>query len=92
MDLKTINKQLKILHEKIKQQGHLSPSDEQELQALMEETLHEASSQIETVQEQLQMTGRISIQPGNDNRSLSPDQLFRLSLMEKTGTGSNLVH
>lgn len=90
MDLKAIHKQLKNLHDKIKRQGHISPSDEQELKSLMQETLYSASHEIDNIQHRLKI--QMATRPGNDNRVLSADQIARLSIVEKTGTGSNLIH
>ena len=90
MDLKAIQKQLKKLHAKIKEQGHLSASDEQELKSLMQETLFTASSEIDNIQHRLRI--QAACKNSNDDRPLSPDQIARLSIMEKTGTGSNAIH
>lgn len=90
MDLKAIQKQLKELHAKIKEQGHLSASDEQQLKSLMQETLFTASSEIDNIQHRLHV--QTACKNSNDNRPLSPEQIARLSIMEKTGTGSNAIH
>jgi protein subunit release factor A len=90
MDLKVIQKQLKKLHEKIKEQGHLSDSDEQELKTLMQETLFTASSEINNIQHRLKI--QVACTPSNNNRPLSADQIARLNIVEKTGTGSNAIH
>ena len=89
MDLKTIHKQLKKLHEKIKAQGHLSANDERELKSLMQETLFTASSEIDNIQTRLRI--QLACQDVA-NKTLTPDQMARLSIVEKTGTGSNLIH
>ena len=90
MDLKAIQNQLKKLHEKIKEQGHLSDSDEQELKSLLQETLFSASHEIDTIQSRLKI--QLACKQANDDRKLSADQIARLTIMEKTGTGSNAIH
>jgi hypothetical protein len=90
MDLKAIHKQLKNLHDKIKKQGHISTRDEQELKALMQQTLFSASDEIDNIQHRLKI--QMACNTGNDNRPLNSDQIARLSIVEKTGTGSNLIH
>lgn len=88
MDLKAIHKQLKTLHDRIKKQGHMSASDEQELKSLMRETLDTAGAEMDSIKTRLhiQMSASVS------DRPLSPEQISRLSIVEKTGTGSTLIH
>lgn len=90
MDLKAIHKQLKNLHDKIKKQGHMSANDEQELKTLMRETLSTASDEMDSIQTRLQL--KVICGTSEGNRPLSADQIARLSVVEKTGTGSNLIH
>ncbi len=90
MDLKAIHKQLKLLHDKIKKQGHMSATDEQELKSLMQETLTTASTEIDSIQNGLKR--QMTFGTANANRPLNSDQIARLSIVEKTGTGSNLIH
>lgn len=88
MDLKAIHKQLKTLHDKIKKQGHMSASDEQELKSLMSETLSTAGAEMNSIKTRL----HVQMSSAATNRPLSAEQIARLSLVEKTGTGSNLIH
>lgn len=87
MDLKSIHKQLKNLHDRIKKQGHMSVSDQQELQSLMKETINTASSEMTSIQTRMGL--KLS---ATATRPLTTEQIARLSIVEKTGTGSNLIH
>ncbi len=90
MDLKYIQEKLRILRDRIQEQGHLSEDDQQELQFLMNETLSSASDELESLQGRLE--GLAAIRAGNDNRPLSEDQKARLSILEKSGTCSGAIH
>lgn len=87
MDLKTIHKQLKNLHDKIKKQGHMSTSDQQELQSLMNETINTASYEMTNIQTRMGLK-----MSATTTRPLNAEQIARLSIVEKTGTGSNRIH
>lgn len=91
MDLKNIQNQLKTLRDKIKDQGKISESDEKELKSLIRQTLESANNELEDIQGRLK---NIVTQHSraNDNEHLTDEQKKRLSLVEKTGTGSIAVH
>ena len=89
MDLKDIQKKLKDLRTRIKDEGCLSPQSEQELRDILSSTLVTANDELTSIQERLNAT--MAVRAGNDN-ALSEDQKKRLRLMEKTGTGSHAVH
>ncbi len=90
MDLKYIQKKLKLLKDRVEKQGHLSEDDQQELQFLMSETLSSASNELETLQGRLGKVAASRI--GNDNRILSEEQKDRLLILEKSGTCSGSIH
>lgn len=92
MDLKYIQKKLKLLKDRVEKQGHLSTDDQQELQFLMSETLSTASNELESIQERLENVP--TIRPGNDNRrgKLTDDQKERLLVLEKSGACSGAIH
>ncbi len=89
MDLKDIQLKLKELRDRIKQEGRISEISEQELKAILNDTLLSANSELSTIQNRLNAT--MTMRAGNDN-VLSDDQKKRLRIIEKTGTGSHAVH
>lgn len=92
MDFKDIQDKLKNLRDRIKAEGHISDSSEAELKAILDSTLLTADKEIKEIQNKI--TAQMAVRPGNDNHSpkLSEDQMRRLSIIEKTGTGSYVVH
>ncbi len=91
MDFKAIQDKLKDLRDRIREEGRISEDNEQELKFLMHETLVSATDELDGLQERLQTLATKKI--GNDNLPpLSEDQSTRLSLTEKTGTGSVSIH
>lgn len=89
MDLKDIQKKLQTLRDRIRADGRISPASEEELKTILNDTLTSAHQELSTIQNKLNAT--MAIRAGNDN-PLSDDQKHRLRLMEKTGTGSDMVH
>ncbi len=86
MDLKDIQKKLKDLRDRIKEEGQISPRSEQELRDILNDTLTTANDKLSAMQ-----NFAAPKRAGNDN-FLTDDQKKRLRVMEKTGTGSNAVH
>lgn len=89
MDLKDIQIKLKELRDRIKDEGGISEISEQELKAILNDTLLSANTELSTIQNRLNAT--MAMRAGNDN-TLSDDQKKRLRIIEKTGTGSHAVH
>lgn len=89
MDLKDIQEKLKELRDRIRAEGCISETSEEELKSLLNNTVISAHDQLATIQTKLSAT--MAIRATNDN-ILTPDQKKRLSIVEKTGTGSNAVH
>lgn len=89
MDLKDIQQKLKELRDRIKAEGRISDADENELRALLNDTLATANEELVNLQDKLSAT--LAVRAGNDN-ILTPEQKKRLSIVEKTGTGSEMVH
>ncbi len=91
MDLKDIQKKLQTLRDRIRADGRISADSEEQLKNILNDTLNSAHQELSTIQNKL--TATMSIRAGNDNQTkLSDDQKHRLRLMEKTGTGSDMVH
>ncbi len=91
MDLKDIQKKLQTLRDRIRADGRISADSEEQLKNILNDTLTSAHQELSTIQNKL--TATMSIRAGNDNQTkLSDDQKHRLRLMEKTGTGSDMVH
>ena len=91
MDFKKIQEKLAVLRDRIRSDGCISPDSEQELKNIMNDTLTSASQELTNIQTKLSST--MAIRAGNDNQTkLSDDQKKRLRLVEKTGTGSEMVH
>ena len=87
--MKDIQKKLKLLRDRIKEDGHISPVAEQELNAILSDTLVTANAELSAIQNKLSAT--MAMRAGNDNE-LTTEQMKRLRIMEKTGTGSHAVH
>ncbi|MCB1530874.1 MAG: hypothetical protein H6853_05045 [Rhodospirillales bacterium] len=91
MDFKAIQDKLKNLRDRIRKEGRISEDNEQELKLLLHETLMSATDELNGLQGKLETLASQKI--GNDNVSpLSEDQSARLSLIQKTGTGSASIH
>lgn len=90
MNFKKIQGQLKLLRDRIKDQGAISADDEQELKSLIRQTLENANDELVDINTRLKsMTGA---DLANDNRNLSEEQKAKLDIVEKTGTGSVAIH
>lgn len=89
MDLKEIQQKLKELRDRIRAEGHISTSSEQTLRDILNTTLVTANDELSSLQEKL--SDSLSKRAGNDN-VLSEEQKKRLSIIEKTGSGSQSVH
>lgn len=92
MDFKDIQEKLQNLRDRIKAEGRISDASEAELKAILDSTLHTADQEIKAIQTKI--TAQMAVRAGNDNNTaeLSEDQMRRLSIIEKTGTGSYVVH
>lgn len=89
MDLKEIQQKLKQLRDRIKDEGCISPVAEAELKAILSDTLVTANDELTAIQDKL--AAQMAMRAGNDN-TLTLEQKKRLSIIEKTGTGSHAVH
>jgi len=92
MDLKAIQAQLESLRNRIRAEGRLSSTCENELKSILENTLITANRELIDIQNKL--TATMAMRAGNDNQTteLTEDQKKRLSILEKTGTGSTALH
>lgn len=90
MDLKNVQQKLKVLRDRIRDQGAISAEDEVELKSLIRQTLETANDELEGLQGRL--TSIIKTHKANDNQSLTDDQKKRLWIVERTGSGSHAVH
>ena len=90
MTLKQVQEKLRVLRDRIRNQGEISADDEKELKSLIRETLKGANTELEDLQGRLT---KVAHKQCNDNSmSLNEDQQFRLSITEKAGVGSTAVH
>ncbi len=89
MSFKKITKALSDVRNNIRVTGEVTMSDRQALQELVEETIKASPDELKALPRKV--TGRIAF-PGNDNKMLTPDQRYKLRIIEKTGTGSTSVH
>lgn len=89
MDLKKVTKKLSKVRDSIREKGGVTPEDEKALKELVNQTLSAAKKELATIPAKHAYERPVA---HNDNRPLSQDQRFRLSLVEKTGTGSTAVH
>lgn len=80
MNLKKVTKKLTSVRDSILDNGGLTEEDEALLRSMIDEPV--------TINQRRLRTPT----PQNDNKPLSPEQKFRLRLMEKTGTGSTSIH
>ncbi len=83
MNTKFLHKKLSTLRDRIRAEGHVSPEIQAELYDLLEQSVTSPSA--------LQ-TGIGSIKAANQNVPLNDDQIKRLKIVEKTGTGSSSIH
>lgn len=92
MDLKEIQEKLKLLRDRIKEEGSISSTAEKELKTILNDTLLSTHSELEVLQDKLAM--QMAVRAGNDNTKpdLTEEQIQRLSIIEKTGTGSHVIH
>lgn len=91
MDFKEIQARLKDLRDRIKTEGRISADAESELKEILNSTLITANTEIMAIQSKI--TAQMAVRAGNDNKpALSEEQMRRLSIIEKTGTGSYVVH
>lgn len=91
MDFKDIQDKLKTLRDRIRAEGHITPESEAELKEILSSTLISADNEIKAIQSKI--TTQMAVRAGNDNKpNLTEDQLRRLSIIEKTGTGSYVTH
>ncbi len=89
MDLKDIQVRLQELRDRIRAEGRISPKAEEELRTLLNSTLITANDELNAIQGKIHYS--MIKRAGNDN-VLTPEQKRRLSIIEKTGTGSQAVH
>jgi hypothetical protein len=80
MNLKKVTKKLTSVRDSIRAEGKMTDEAEEILKSLVNEPVTVNQRRFRTPQ------------PDNDNQPLSPEQKFRLRLMEKTGTGSTSIH
>lgn len=90
MNLKKITKKLAQVRDNTRENGSISPEDEQLLRSLIGDTISMAQSDLKKLPKKVQ--NRHMPIPENDNTPLTSEQKFRLRLMEKTGTGSYSIH
>lgn len=90
MDLTYIQKKLSALRDRIRAEGKISESAQQELKALLEQSLMAAQDELSEAQAKL--NGILSVKSANQNTPLTPEQIIRLKIVEKTGTGSSSIH
>lgn len=89
MSIKDIQAKLKELRDRIKEDGHISPSSEAQLKDILNDTLLSANDELANIQQRLNT--KMTMRAGNDN-ALSDDQKKRLRIIEKIGAGSYAVH
>ncbi len=90
MNIKKITKKLSSVRDSIRDNGEVAAQDEQALKDLVNETISIAKRDLKNLRAGMDM--RQMPIPHNDNLPLTTEQRFRLSLMEKTGTGSFEIH
>ena len=90
LKLKKVTEQLEKLRGDICDNGEISSENEQTLKSLIGDTIDIAQSDLKKLPNS--MRSRFMPEPENDNEELTSEQKFRLSLMEKTGTGSHSIH
>ena len=89
MDLKDIQERLKELRDRIRAEGRISPNAEEELKTLLSNTLVSANDELSAIQNRI---GHAMVRRAGNDNILTPEQKKRLSIIEKTGTGSLAVH
>ncbi len=92
MNLKKVTQKLAEIRDHVGDNGKLTEDNKTELKLLVAETIKIAQEKSKKKNAVMAMPDFDNIIVHNDNQSLSSDQSFRLSLVEKTGTGSHLIH
>ncbi len=92
MNLKKVTKKLAEIRDHVGENGKLSDKDKTELKLLVTETIKIAQDKSKKKNTTMVMPDFENIVVHNDNQALNTDQTFRLRLVEKTGTGSHLIH
>lgn len=91
MNLKKVTKRLSTVRDSISENGEVTAEDEQALKDLVNETIAIAKHDLKDLRGGSMNMPTMPV-PHNDNQPLTTEQRFRLSLMEKTGTGSFEIH
>ena len=92
MKLKKVTQKLAEIRDHVGENGKLSEKDKKELKMLVSETINAAQNNAKKRETVNQTMSNENIIAHNDNKELSADQTLRLRLVEKTGTGSHLIH
>ena len=90
MNLKKVTKKLSAVRDSIRENGKITEEDEKALRSLIGDTLTIAQSDLKKLPNKVK--NRQMPLPENDNTELTSEQMYRLRLMEKTGTGSLSIH
>lgn len=90
MDLTAIQKKLSALRDRIRAEGRISEDAQAELKSLLELSL--VTAREELTEAQTKLSGIMALKQANQNDTLTPDQIARLKIVEKTGTGSSAIH
>jgi phage I-like protein len=90
MDLKLIQKKLSDLRDKIRAEGRISDANQAELKSLLEQSLMSAKEEL--LEAQSNLSTLMAVTSSNQNTPLTDEQIFRLKIIEKTGTGSSAIH
>lgn len=92
MNFKRVHAQLKSLKERIEDHGDMTDEDEASLREILSETIREAKEEMKAVRKPFSPLTAIRAENDNAPLTLTPDQEARLSIVEKTGTGSRHIH
>lgn len=90
LKLKKVTEKLAKVRDSLCEKSALSAEDEATLKSLLGETLYMAQDELQKMPNSIR--ARYMPLAENDNTALTPEQKFRLRLMEKTGTGSTSIH
>lgn len=90
LKLKKVTEQLSKVRDSVRENGSISPEDEATLRTLIGDTINIAQEDLPRLPNRLK--SRTMPLAENDNTPLTTEQKFRLTLMEKTGTGSASIH
>ncbi len=90
LKLKKVTEKLSKVRDSLSENGEISKENQEILKSLIGDTIEIAQKDLKKLPNS--MRSRFMPTAENDNTPLTSEQKYRLSLIEKTGTGSASIH